>query len=387
MTLAIDSYRRLGALHDGGGVLNLAWTSDEREFLGCDLTALVTACLEREVADGLPWTGRYGVQDPYGAGVVGPAVERFFGVAGLAADVSCGAGVNALLHGLASAWTGGTVALAAGIYPDFPHWLERLGVRAAVLPADGAAVPWLERQGPVSLVYIERPAFAGTAWDGLEAVRGLCACAARLGAVVLADESNANYCPPSYSAVALTREVANLAVLRGFSKAYGLGGIRVGFCVSSPALTTAVRAALPSLQAGSLSLLIARTVLEAGDLTAPLRRRIAAMKARALDRLTAAGVGAASLSPVLPYVVLPDAVTLLWENPRVGIITKRHPRWMGTGGAGWVQRCSVPLDAGRMAAFEDHLATVRPGAPDRRFRKGAGLRDLPPSSHHPMEQR
>lgn len=357
MPLAIDSYHEVTALADSAEVLNLSWTLDEREFLSVDVHTLVTGCLAQEIDTQLQWTAQYMVKDPYGALALGPAVESFFGTSGLAPHVTCAAGVNALLHALAGGWAGGTALLPVGVYPDFPHWLRRVGTPIVALPRDVDLPQWQAAlcSGGVAVVFIERPAFMGAPCDGLEHLRALCCAAEGAGAAVLIDESNANYLSLSDSAAPLTREIPNLAVLRGFSKAYGLGGIRVGFCVSSAALTPRIRAAVPPLQASSLSLLVARALLEAGDIAAPLRQRIAAMKRHAAALLDAAGLATLPCAQSLPYMLLADAAALERDGT---VAAKRHPLWAGAGKPEYVHRCSVPLRPQRMTLFQNRLASI-----------------------------
>jgi histidinol-phosphate/aromatic aminotransferase/cobyric acid decarboxylase-like protein len=360
VTLAIDTYRGIASLVDGAGLLNLALTLDEREFLAIDIDAVVSRCLASEVESGPKITREYLVQDPYGARALGPALESFFAIDGLAADVSCAAGVNALLHALPGAWPVRSVLLPRGIYPDFPHWLERAGVHLVPMAPMAEAAPWRDglRAG-AGLVFLERPSFAAAGCTPLEQVRELCRDAADHGAAVLIDESNANYCAPSESAVALTRELDNLTVLRGLSKAYGLGGLRLGWCVSSPALTQRIRAALPPLQAASLSLRIGRMVLEAGDVAAPLRARIPTAKRAAAALFVRAGIELLPCSAALPYV-LPAGASL--QERGIAVITKKQPLWAGEREPALVQRCSVPLRDDRMNVLRNRLFEANPGA-------------------------
>ncbi|WP_040509876.1 pyridoxal phosphate-dependent aminotransferase [Gordonia soli] len=109
--------------------------------------------------------------------------------------------------------------------------------------------------------------------------------------VVALDEAYFEYFRPSpeqaYDALELRREFRNLVILRTFSKAYGLAGLRVGYAVGDPQViealnkvhvpfsvsTIAQRAALASLSATDE--LLARTdavVEERGRVTARLRQ-------------------------------------------------------------------------------------------------------------------
>ncbi|MFC5215349.1 aminotransferase class I/II-fold pyridoxal phosphate-dependent enzyme [Streptomyces coerulescens] len=348
MPLAIGSYDKVPDLSDGSGLLNLAWTQDERDLLTVDVMATVSAELAGEVAEELPFVGDYLVKDPYGEAVLGTAVAEFFGRPGWAASVTCGAGVGPLLHGLSLLAAGGTVEVVTDVYPDYPHWVTR---------ARGRCVPHGSgHRGDVLL--LERPALADERFAGLDAVRDLCTAAADQGAAVLVDESNANYLPPDFSAANLCPEVPNLIVVRGLSKAYGLGGVRLGYCVASAAMTEAVRDAVCPLGPSSLSLRIARGVLALGDVTSALRAEIA--RAKPLVRGLLAGAGIPDPVPAatgLPYILFPhrpqQAVRLLGER---GVQAKVQPVWSArTGRLTEVGRMSVPLRQDRLRGLRTRL--------------------------------
>ncbi|MFH8337121.1 aminotransferase class I/II-fold pyridoxal phosphate-dependent enzyme [Streptomyces sp. AM6-12] len=348
MPLAIGSYEKLGVLTDGADLLNLAWTQDERDLLGADVMTVVAQELTAEVAEALPYTGDYMVKDPYGEGVLGPVVADFFGRPGWSASVTCGAGVGPLLHDLSLLAAGATVEVLTDVYPDHPHWVARAGGRCVPFGAGP----------PGDIVLLERPALADDRFAGLDAVRELCTDTAERGAVVLIDESNANYCPAGFSAANLAAEVSNLIVVRGLSKAYGLGGVRLGYCVSSAALTGAVRGVVAPLGASSLSLRIGRRVLGLGDVTSGLRARIAANKPYVRDLLTAAGLPEpVAAADGLPYVIFPEKPQVVVESLLSrGIQGKVQPVWSArTGALVAVGRLSVPLAAHRLAELESRL--------------------------------
>jgi len=57
--------------------------------------------------------------------------------------------------------------------------------------------------------------------------------------LVLVDEAYQEY--SDYSLVELTKEYMNLIILRTFSKAYGLAGMRLGYCIANKELATTLR--------------------------------------------------------------------------------------------------------------------------------------------------
>jgi histidinol-phosphate/aromatic aminotransferase/cobyric acid decarboxylase-like protein len=359
MPLAISSYDRLETLADAQGLLNLAWTLDESELLAVDLKSLVSLALETELRDGLPYIQSYLVKDPYGEQLLGPAVATFFAQTGWSCGVTCGAGVISLLHALARL-TGGKPAYIVGdVYPDFPCWVERSHGRCAATPELGVA-EHARRAAALgaALVFLERPSLMGDRCAELADVQLLCAGAEPGGALVVIDESNANYYPANFSAVNLVARLPNLAVLRGFSKAYGMGGLRLAYCVTSRAWTERVRALVPPLLAASFSLKVGKAVLEEGDVAAPLRARIKEQKEETRRILAAAGLGEPlSSSEYLPYVFLrnsPEHIRSRLESR--GVLGKFQAVWSeATSDVSYLYRLSAPLRRERMALLRQQL--------------------------------
>jgi hypothetical protein len=331
------SYQAIDPAAPEGDTLNLAWTRDERACLAVDLAAALAGELRDEAERELPYLDRYLVRDPYGEETLGPAVAAAFALPAWRGHVTCGAGVGSLLHGLAR--LSSTVHLVGDTYPDLPYWVTQVG---GTCTASRRAALW----------FLERPSLTGDAFAELADLDALCADAAGHGAVVVVDESNANYGPPGWSAAGLALARDNLVVARGFSKAYGLGGLRLAFCLASPALTERVRAVVPPLLASSLSLRLGARVLGLGDLTAPLRARIAAHKREALELFARVGVeGLVSASEHLPYVLSSASREHLAAHLEArGVMGKHHPRWSAARAAiDHVYRLSVPLADERMA--------------------------------------
>ncbi|WAC57864.1 histidinol-phosphate transaminase [Gordonia sp. SL306] len=69
----------------------------------------------------------------------------------------------------------------------------------------------------------------------------------------------------AYDAVELCREFGNLVVLRTFSKAYGLAGLRVGYAIGDPEVITALGKVHVPFSVNSLAQHAALACLEAGD--------------------------------------------------------------------------------------------------------------------------
>ncbi|MEZ2604500.1 aminotransferase class I/II-fold pyridoxal phosphate-dependent enzyme [Kluyvera intermedia] len=348
---AIDSYRHL-KLDDTPELLNLTWTQDERDFVTPSLNELITRSLQEEIAGLLPATWHYAVDDPWGERRLAPAVAHYFGIQEKDFSLACGAGVIQLLSILPALSTSRQVAVAGEVYPDFPWWLKHSGRRAE--PIALATVMERVKQAislESDLYFIERPALKNGAVMSLDSVYELGVALARAGIRLLIDESNANYLPPSCSAVNLLASLPNIIVLRGMSKAWGLGGLRMGLCLSSPALKNMLQEHIPPLLNPSLTIRIAHNLLMAGDSTAGLRVRIQQQKQTALSLFS--GWPVLPSSDAMPYIFLPSS-----EEPALrkrGIVGKQHHFWQGTDATTTLLRLSVPLETSRMQRLEEAL--------------------------------
>lgn len=363
MALANTSYRGLASLTDNAELLNLAWTLDERGFLANDLSSLMSTELRAEYRSGLPYLHQYFVQDPYGDRELGPAVAAFFGHDDWECEITCGAGVISLLHALSRLTAGRPLYVIGDVYPDLPHWVEESGgvcaSRHGAAPGTGAVDH--ARALECRLVLVERPSLVPAGAqpaDGSAALQELCEGTAAQGAVVVVDESYANYCPPSFSASALCRHLPNLVVLRGLSKAYGLGGLRLAYAVTHPSLTARVRAVVPPMLASSLSIRLGKAVLGLGDATAPLRRRVQVAKAETVRLLTSAGLPPSDLShPLVPYLMYEESDTVARHGLESrGVVGKLQPLWSEHSMAvEHKYRVSVPLSEERLADLRNRL--------------------------------
>jgi hypothetical protein len=343
---AFRSYQTLDPAAPEGDTLNLAWTRDEREGLSVDLASVLACELRAELDGELRYLDRYLVRDPYGEETLGPAIAAAALLPQWRGRITCGAGVVSLLHGLARLPASGGVHIIGDTYPDFLYWVTQGG---GTCTASRSAALW----------FLERPSLIGDAFAELTDLGALCEEAARHGALVLVDESNANYYPPAWSAVGLTLAQENLVVARGFSKTYGLGGLRLAYCVASPALTERVRKVVPPLLASSLSLRLGQRVLSLGDIAAPLRARVHAHKREVTQLLERAGVGElVPSSEHLPYVFSRASAEHLRARLEArGVLGKHHPVWSErSAGLDHIYRLSIPVSEARMARLRQLLS-------------------------------
>lgn len=350
MTLAIDTYSN-AVLHDYEKGLNLSWTLDERDVLMPELADFLgQAC--GALTEHLGW---YPVSDPHGEKLLLRPLCEAIGIEPGQISLTIGAGVGGLIHSLAASLAGNKVAVVSDIYPDFPEWLSRFGGHAERID--------ISRITSSHTVFLERPSLLGDAMtDQHEVIAELCS-AASDGAIFI-DESNANYLPWSDSAARLCPDYPNLIVLRGLSKGYGMGSLRLGIAICHPQRSKDVRRLLPALQVASNALHLGAQLLAAPvSWLARLHDRITEAKVKTLATL----MNTAIPQPILPHAALPyflfdpdcvrehrDVVLLLAQH---GIIGKSHIVW--NGGLRSLHRYSVPLNEERASRFNELLGEVR----------------------------
>lgn len=84
--------------------------------------------------------------------------------------------------------------------------------------------------------------------------------------LVLVDEAYGEFAPEGSSAVSLLASHKNLAILRTFSKAYSLAGVRVGYLLASPEIITELQKVRQPYSVDALSQTVAGEVLKHRDL-------------------------------------------------------------------------------------------------------------------------
>ena len=261
----------------------------------------------------------------------------------------------------------GAVWVIGDAYPDYPHWVgyarghcRHAPTMIAGQSSSAAVAAHIDRARAcaAAVVLIDRPNLGGVDLP-LDAVCELANALRVRGTVVVVDESYANYHAPDFSAATLLAEAPNLCVLRGLSKGYQLGSLRLGIALAGAWATARVRAAIVPAQVSPLSLRLARAVLALGDITMPLRERVAENKPQMIAWLARLGIDALPLASPVPYLFLDD----LEAAPRClearGVIGKRQPYWSADSGQiAYRYRLSVPLAPHRRDDLRCRLATA-----------------------------
>jgi histidinol-phosphate/aromatic aminotransferase/cobyric acid decarboxylase-like protein/SAM-dependent methyltransferase len=357
------------------GELDLRWAPDEADF---SRTA-VAAAWAKLTADPPLWAPgdrspglarlpdlarRYDLTDPYGgeraAGVLAACLGWPAGNRPGPDRVSVGAGVTGLLHGLSGLVDGGVVLTAPDGHPQLAEASAAAGGQVAVAPLTdlAAAEAAIAAIGP-AVTIIDRPSFTGHCWS-VPMIAELAAICGRAGSALIVDESYACYLPSGDSAAPVTDTAPGLIVLRGVSKGFCCGGLRIGFAISSPGLAARAREVLPPLAGAALMLDVALELLTPPDSLGPLRARIAAVKPVIRAAAQRAGLVEVPTDPQVPWIALRLDPAARARLASCGLVVKEVPelgRACGSSlpsehrdpGAG-LARMSVPLSEQRVAA-------------------------------------
>ena len=143
-------------------------------------------------------------------------------------QVALGHGAGELLRAACTALLagGGDALVAWPGWQPLPGLVEAAGGRAVPVPPGPAEI--LDHAGAATrAVLLTSPADPTGAAFGRGAVRDLCA-AVPEGAIVIVDEALGEFAPDGDDAAALVGELPNLLVVRSFSKAHAMAGLRAG---------------------------------------------------------------------------------------------------------------------------------------------------------------
>jgi len=136
------------------------------------------------------------------------------------------------------------------------------------------------------------------------------------GVLVALDEAYHEFVtdPEVPDGVALGRRRANLAVLRTFSKAYGLAGLRVGYCVAPARITAALRKMFVTFSVNSLAQIAALASLDVADELLDRCRDITVERARVRTELLAMGYPVADSQANFVWLPLGEQTVAFTEH-------------------------------------------------------------------------
>ena len=224
------------------------------------------------IADQAPRLNRY--PDPDGGHGLRAALAAFHDVP--AESLLFGPGSNTLGSLLVriAAGPGKRVVYSWPGFPSYGWSAARTGGEAIAVPtnADGtddlAALAAAARSAEVVVLATPANPTGRYVADGLAAF----VADASQYALVVIDEAYHEYAPPAPSGLDCFRAGADVVVLRTFSKAWGLAGLRIGYAVMPPTLRAVARSAQDTFEVSALAFRAARASL---DDAAEITRRAA----------------------------------------------------------------------------------------------------------------
>jgi histidinol-phosphate aminotransferase len=189
--------------------------------------------------------------------------------------LTLGNGSNELLLLLAEAFLGPAHSAIYSQYAFaiYPNVIQATGARAIMTPAfaSDAVMPLGHDLGAMSaalradtrLVFIANPNNPTGTWVEPAKLKAFIA-AAPADTLIALDEAYLEYGrrDACIDAISWAQEFPNLVLLRTFSKAYALAGLRVGYAVSHPEIADALNRIRPAFNVSSLALAGALAALE-----------------------------------------------------------------------------------------------------------------------------
>lgn len=206
-------------------------------------------------------------------------------------EIICGAGETEIISLLIRAFTepGGRILMPGPCFPIYHLFAEAEG-RVPVLAqvaTDRASMAldvdaYLDHlTDDTRIVFVTNPHSPSGTWLSEDDVRRIVEAAPR--ALVVLDEAYVHYSDtPGY--LHLARDYDHLAVLRTFSKAFGLAGLRIGFGVAPRAVIDALLAVKTTWNLGQLQIAGAIAALDDHDHVARTVDAIVASRAYVEDR-------------------------------------------------------------------------------------------------------
>lgn len=250
--------------------------------------------------------------------------------------LTLGNGSNELLVLLAEAFL---TTAHSGVYSQYGFAIYSLviratGARCIEVPALGSQhamhcghdLPALAQaiEADTRLVFIANPNNPTGTWVEAPALRAFLA-AAPASTLIVLDEAYFEYARLCgyEGGLAWVEEFPNLVLLRTFSKAYGLAGVRIGYAVSHPEVADALNRIRPAFNLSNVAQAGAMAALEDQAHVSAVAQRTVAERGRIEASLRAMGVGfLPSAANFLLVHLGPQALRIYEQLLRGGIIVR-----------------------------------------------------------------
>ncbi|MEA3166933.1 MAG: histidinol-phosphate aminotransferase [Thermoplasmata archaeon] len=243
-----------------------------------------------------------------------------------------GNGGDELLELLVKAFgdAGSTLAVPAPTYSLYPEIAKAAGLRFKTVPTKGGfATLDVEALAAAKarMVWVANPNNpTGARYNGGDLERLLSA----VDGVVLVDEAYIEYAGLKHSLIKRVEEFDNLVILRTFSKAYGLAGLRIGYLAANRELASRLRLAKPPFNVNVYSEAVAVAALDEQEWVDDCVRTVRAERERMAADLKALGfrVHPSEANFLLTEPPI-DAGELLLALRKAGILARTFPTTAG----------------------------------------------------------
>ena len=182
-------------------------------------------------------------------------------------SVCLGSGIDDILEDLVTTFAedGDEIVLPAHTFPNIAYFAEIRGVRAVrASMCENLRVDFRKMRDCVSdrtrIVYLCNP---NNPTGLVEEVSEIARLASGLNCLMVVDEANIEY--DGDSCVAALDHHPNMLVMRTFSKAYGLAGARIGYCLGAPELIRYIEGCRPPFVTSAMAAELAREALLDAD--------------------------------------------------------------------------------------------------------------------------
>jgi histidinol-phosphate aminotransferase len=188
----------------------------------------------------------------------------------LNADVDCicvGAGIDGLLVDLVSTFSapGDEIIVQRHTFPNIAYCAQVRGVEIVTVPMrpdfriDFTLTRAEVRRG-TRMIYLCNPNNPTGLRENINDVGDL---AKSVACLVVVDEANIEY--SGQSCVSILDKHPNMIILRTFSKAHGLAGLRIGYCVAAPELIHCITRCRPPFPISSVAADLADKAVDDSD--------------------------------------------------------------------------------------------------------------------------
>ena len=223
---------------------------------------------------------------------------------------------------------GDDLVLTTPTYGMYHVYAHRLGCDVTCVEAD-ATLSWdvdavIAAISPrTKVVAIANPSGAvGTHLGGSE-ISAVLAAARSHDAVLLLDEAYIDFVEDRWGPQVQDQE--NLLLVRTFSKAAGLAGLRVGYAVGHADVIRWIRLARPNVEVNQVGIVAARHLLEQPNLLADVVASVCAGRDLLADALRDRGVEVPNSHTNFLLAGIPDGAEVARQLADRGILVRTHP--------------------------------------------------------------